>query len=181
MSRIGRQEINIPSAVEIKQEEKKLFVKGPKGELEIEIPEKMAVEKTDNILKLKLLADDRKNRSLYGLYRTLIYNMVIGVTEGFSKKLELVGTGYRVNLQGNKLNFSVGYSHPVIIEPPEGISFTVEGDKEVKVSGIKKSLVGQIAANLKKIRPPEPYKGKGIRYKGEFIKTKPGKQTKGSA
>lgn len=181
MSRIGKQAITILENVNVNLDNGKVLVKGQKGELNLNLPEKIEVEIKDKKIIVKSLGSDKKAKSLHGLYRTLINNMIIGVDKGFAKELELVGTGYRVKLEGVGLNISVGFSHPVKVEPPEGIKFELEGEKFIKVIGIDKILVGQIAANIRAIRKPEPYKGKGIRYKGEFVRRKAGKQVKGAS
>ncbi|AOZ72240.1 50S ribosomal protein L6 [Boudabousia tangfeifanii] len=178
MSRIGKLPVTIPAGVEVKLNGSELTVKGPKGQLVHNIPEPIEVSIEGNELTVKRPNDERKSRSLHGLTRTLIANMVTGVTEGFSKKLEIVGTGYRVVAKGKNLEFALGFSHPVPVEAPEGIEFTVEGPTKLTVSGIDKQQVGEVAANIRKIRKPEPYKGKGVRYAGEQVRRKVGKAGK---
>ena len=177
MSRIGRLPIDIPAGVEVKIEEgNKVTVKGPKGTLEKCLPVEMTIKQEDNQVVVTRPNDLKKMKSLHGLTRTLINNMVIGVTEGYVKNLEAVGVGYRFNVSGNTITISAGYSHPVKIEIPAGL--TVEGisNTEISIKGIDKCLVGEFAANVRKVREPEPYKGKGIRYKEEHIRRKEGKK-----
>lgn len=178
MSRIGQQSIKIPEGVEVDYRQSVLVVKGPKGELKQKIRPELKVEISQDKIKVSRKKNDRFSRSLHGLTRTLIANMITGVTESYSKVLKLVGTGYRVKKDGEKLVLSLGFSHPVIVEPIEGIQFEVEGDDTIKISGVDKGLVGQVTAKIRQIRPPEAYKGKGIRYQGEEVKRKPGKAGK---
>lgn len=178
MSRIGRLPITIPSGVEVNLDGRELRVKGAKGELNRTLAEGMTVEIEDGTLTVNRPNDEREYRSLHGLTRSLINNMIVGVTDGFTKKLEIVGTGYRVLAKGSDLEFALGYSHPVAVEAPEGISFTVEGANKLAVSGIDKQQVGEVAANIRKLRRPDPYKGKGVRYEGEQIRRKAGKAGK---
>ncbi|OKL46034.1 50S ribosomal protein L6 [Boudabousia marimammalium] len=178
MSRIGRLPVSIPAGVEIKLDDSVITVKGPKGELKHTIPTPIEVKVEDGTVLVSRPNDERTARSLHGLTRTLINNMVVGVTEGFQKKLEIVGTGYRVIAKGKNLEFALGFSHPVVVEAPEGIEFTVEGPTKLTVSGIDKQKVGEVAANIRKIRKPEPYKGKGVRYAGEQVRRKVGKAGK---
>lgn len=178
MSRVGQQPIKIPKGVEVDYHQSVLVVKGPKGELKQKIRPELKVEIDQDEVKLSRKKNDRFSRSLHGLTRTLIANMIMGVTEGYSKVLKLVGTGYRVKKEGEKLILSLGFSHLVTVKPIEGIEFEVEGDDTIKISGIDKGLVGEIAAKVRQIRPPEPYKGKGIRYQGEEVRRKPGKAGK---
>lgn len=178
MSRIGKIPVSIPAGVEVALEGATLTVKGPKGELTHQVPEQINVEIADNQIVVTRNGDDRLPRSLHGLTRTLIDNMIIGVTSGFEKKLEIVGTGYRAVAKGEAIEFALGFSHPVLVEPPAGIKFTVEGPTKITVSGISKQQVGEVAANIRKIRKPEPYKGKGIRYVGEHVRRKVGKAGK---
>ncbi|SFS02850.1 LSU ribosomal protein L6P [Agrococcus baldri] len=178
MSRIGRLPIDIPSGVEISVNDGVVTVKGPKGELTTRIAQPIEVEVADGQVQVTRPDDERESRSLHGLTRTLIANDIVGVTEGYSKSLEVVGTGYRVQAKGTGLEFALGFSHPVNIEPPAGITFAVEGNNKVTVSGISKQAVGEVAANLRKLRKPEPYKGKGVRYAGEQIRRKAGKAGK---
>ncbi|MFB9777375.1 50S ribosomal protein L6 [Brevibacterium otitidis] len=178
MSRIGKQPISVPSGVEININGPELDVKGPKGNLTVTIPEPITVKLEDGTLTVERPDDERESRALHGLTRTLVNNQIIGVTEGYSKQLEIVGTGYRVQAKGQNLEFALGYSHSITVEPPEGITFKVEGSNKVTVVGIDKQLVGETAANIRKLRKPEPYKGKGVRYAGEQIRRKVGKAGK---
>ena len=176
MSRIGRAPITIPAGVTVKVDENNLVqVKGPKGELARKIHQDMKINIEGNILTVTRPSDDKTHRSLHGLSRTLIHNMVVGVTEGFTKNLEIVGVGYRAAKQGKNLQLALGYSHPVIIEPPAGITLDAPSATAITVHGIDKELVGAVAANIRKWRQPEPYKGKGIKYVGEHIIRKEGK------
>ncbi|HCE60548.1 MULTISPECIES: 50S ribosomal protein L6 [Janibacter] len=178
MSRIGRLPVAIPSGVDIAIEGQTVKVKGPKGELQVNVTEPITVEKTEAGVEVSRPNDERESRSLHGLTRSLIHNMVIGVTEGYEKKLEIHGTGYRVVNKGGSLEFALGYSHPITIEAPEGISFNVENPTRFSVQGIDKQLVGETAAVIRKLRRPDPYKGKGVRYEGEHIRRKVGKAGK---
>lgn len=178
MSRIGQQPIKIPEGVSVDYRPPLLVVKGPKGELKQKIRPELKVEIEQGKIKISRKKNDKSNRSLHGLTRTLIANMIEGVTQGYSKVLKLVGTGYRVKKEGEKLVLSLGFSHPVTVESVEGIQFEVEGNDTIKVSGIDKQLVGQVAAKIRQIKPPEPYKGKGIRYQDEEVRRKPGKAGK---
>ena len=178
MSRIGRLPITVPSGVEVKIDGDTVAVKGPKGELSHVVASPIQVSLEEGTLTVTRPDDERESRSLHGLSRSLINNMVVGVTEGYEKKLEIHGTGYRVQNKGNALEFALGYSHPVVIEAPEGISFTVENPTRFAVQGIDKQLVGETAANIRKLRRPDPYKGKGVRYEGEQIRRKVGKAGK---
>ena len=176
MSRIGRLPITVPAGVEVTIEGADVTVKGPKGTLSHTVPAPITVQRAeDGTLQVTRPNDERQSRSLHGLTRTLVANMVAGVTEGYTKKLEIVGTGYRVVAKGTDLEFALGFSHPVIIPAPSGISFTVETPTRFSVSGIDKQKVGEVAANLRKLRKPDPYKGKGVRYEGEVIRRKAGK------
>jgi large subunit ribosomal protein L6 len=176
MSRIGRLPITVPAGVDVTIDGADVTVKGPKGTLSHTVPAPITVEKAeDGTLKVTRPNDERMSRSLHGLTRTLVANMVAGVTEGYTKKLEIVGTGYRVIAKGSDLEFALGFSHPVVIPAPEGISFAVETPTRFSVSGIDKQKVGEVAANLRKLRKPDPYKGKGVRYEGEVIRRKAGK------
>lgn len=176
MSRIGRAPIEIPAGVTVKIEEvNKVTVKGPKGELFRELHPDMKITVEGNVLTVTRPSDDKEHRSLHGLTRTLINNMVIGVTEGFKKTLEINGVGYRAAKQGKNLNLSLGFSHPVIVEPPAGITLDAPSATSIVVSGIDKEAVGAIAAKIRSYRLPEPYKGKGIKYEGEHIRRKVGK------
>jgi len=177
MSKIGRIPIEIPEQVNIRIEDGRISVSGPKGELDFNLPSQVKVEKKGDKLVVSRESDEGKAKALHGTVRQHLANMIKGVSEGWAKTLEIVGTGYRASLEGEKLVLSVGFSHPVEVSPPEGIKFEVAGGK-IKVSGIDKVLVGQVAAKIRKIRPPDPYKGKGIRYEQEEIKLKPGKAAK---
>ena len=179
MSRIGRLPIPVPSGVDVAIDGQTVNVKGPKGQLSHTVAAPIAVERTeDGVLQVTRPDDERESRALHGLSRTLIANMITGVTEGYSKTLEIVGVGYRVQARGSDLEFALGFSHPVIVKAPEGISFTVEAPTRLRVTGIDKQQVGQVAANIRKLRKPDPYKGKGVRYQGEVIKRKVGKTGK---
>jgi large subunit ribosomal protein L6 len=175
MSRIGRLPITIPAGVEVTIEGSLVTVKGPKGTLTHTVAAPITIVQEDGTLKVSRPNDERDSRALHGLTRTLVANMVAGVTEGYTKKLEIVGTGYRVMAKGADLEFALGFSHPVVIPAPEGISFAVESPTRFSVSGIDKQQVGEVAANLRKLRKPDPYKGKGVRYEGEVIRRKAGK------
>lgn len=179
MSRIGRRSIPVPAGVEVAVEGRTVSVKGPRGELSHTIPEQIGIERDpDGALNVLRTGEDRQARSLHGLSRTLVANMVTGVTEGYRKTLEISGTGYRVTAKGQDLELSVGYSHTVPVTAPEGITFEVERPTLFHISGIDKQLVGEVAAKIRKIRPPEPYKGKGIRYSDEVVRRKAGKAGK---
>jgi large subunit ribosomal protein L6 len=180
MSRIGKLPIPVPSGVEVSLDSSVVTVKGPKGTLSHTVAAPITVQKDDEgQIAVARPDDERESRSLHGLTRTLIANMVTGVTDGYEKKLEIVGVGYRVLSKGpTQLEFQIGYSHPVVFDAPEGITFTVEGPTRFGVSGIDKQLVGEVAANIRKLRKPEPYKGKGIRYAGEQVRRKVGKAGK---
>jgi large subunit ribosomal protein L6 len=179
MSRIGRMPIDVPSGVDVAIEGQDVRVSGPKGELSLRVVSPIVVERAeDGTLAVSRPDDERQNRSLHGLTRTLIANMVTGVTAGFSKNLEIVGVGYRVQPKGDGIELALGYSHPIQVDAPEGIAFTVENPTRLTVSGIDKQKVGEVAANIRKLRKPEPYKGKGIRYAGEQIRRKVGKAGK---
>jgi large subunit ribosomal protein L6 len=179
MSRIGKLPIPVPSGVDISVDAGTVTVKGPKGTLSHRVANPIVVAQGDSGEVLVSRPDDeRTSRALHGLTRSLIANMVTGVTQGYEKKLEIVGTGYRVQARGQSLEFALGYSHPITVNPPEGISFTVEAPTRFSVSGIDKQQVGEVAANLRKLRKPDPYKGKGVRYAGEQIKRKVGKAGK---
>jgi len=180
MSRIGRLPVAVPATVQnVTIEGRTVTVSGPKGELTHEVPAPLTVERAeDGSIVVGRPDEERENKALHGLTRTLINNIVLGVTEGFTKKLEIVGTGYRVAAKGSDLEFALGFSHPVIVKAPEGISFTVESPTKFSVSGISKQQVGEVAANIRKIRKPEPYKGKGVRYADEVVLRKAGKAGK---
>jgi large subunit ribosomal protein L6 len=170
--------IDVPTGVKVGYDQRVVTVKGPKGELSLRCAEPIDVKVEGASVSVTRPNDDKRSKQLHGLTRTLIANMVLGVTTGFSKQLDIVGVGYRAQAQGKKLNVSVGYSHPVIVEPPEGIDIKVEGTTKIVVSGADKQMVGQLAAQIRAIRPPEPYKGKGIRYAGERVRRKLGKAGK---
>jgi large subunit ribosomal protein L6 len=179
MSRIGKLPITIPSGVDIAIAGQDVTVKGPKGTLSHTVVEPLTVERSEaGEVLVNRPDDERLSKSLHGLTRTLVANMVTGVTDGYEKKLEIVGVGYRVLAKGKNLEFAVGYSHSVVVTPPDGISFVVESPTKFSVAGIDKQQVGQVAANIRKIRKPEPYKGKGIRYAGEHVRRKVGKAGK---
>jgi large subunit ribosomal protein L6 len=176
MSRIGKLPVEIPSSVEVQLERGHVRVKGPKGQLEQTVSPDLILEREDSRLVVKRPTDRKDHRALHGLTRTLINNMVIGVTEGFEKRLEIQGVGYRAQMRGNGLELALGYSHPVRVDAPEGIEFEVPLPTQVIVRGIDKQVVGETAARIRKSRPPEPYKGKGIRYAGEHVARKVGKR-----
>jgi large subunit ribosomal protein L6 len=179
MSRIGRLPITIPSGVDVAIDGATVTVKGPKGQLALDVAEPITVDRTeDGTLQVSRPDDERESRARHGLTRSLIANMVEGVTTGYTKKLEIHGTGYRVVAKGSDLEFALGYSHPILIKAPEGITFQVENPTRFSVSGIDKQQVGEIAANIRKLRKPDPYKGKGVRYEGEHIRRKVGKAGK---
>ena len=178
MSRIGKKPVQIPAGVEVAVDGNKVIVKGPKGTLEQDFYEKLTVSVEGSELVVTRPDDERETRARHGLTRALIHNMVVGVSEGYVKGLELAGVGYRVQQKGRDLEFSLGYSHPVIVEQPEGITFEVPDNTHVNVKGINKQQVGQVAAEIRAKRPPEPYKGKGIHYVGEYIRRKLGKAAK---
>ncbi|WP_309647395.1 MULTISPECIES: 50S ribosomal protein L6 [Nocardioides] len=179
MSRIGKLPIPVPSGVDVAIDAAHVTVKGPKGTLSHTIAAPITIERNDDVLDVKRPDDERQSRALHGLTRTLISNMVVGVTEGYEKKLEIVGVGYRVLSKGpTQLEFQLGYSHSIVFDAPEGITFNVESQTKLGVAGIDKQLVGEVAANIRKLRKPEPYKGKGVRYAGEQIRRKVGKAGK---
>ncbi len=176
MSRIGNKPIEIPAGVEVTiKEGNEVTVKGPKGELTQKFHPDLIIEKEDNVIRVKRPNDSSFMRAIHGTTRALLANMVKGVTEGFTVELEIHGIGYKAAMKGKTLELQLGYSHPIIYEPPEGIQISVEGNTNIKVSGIDKQLVGQVAAEIREFRKPDPYKGKGVRYKGEQLKLKPGK------
>jgi len=177
MSRVGEMPITVPSGVTVSIKKDQVTVTGPKGELSRAISPDIAIDQQDNTLTVSRPSDNKEHRSLHGLTRSLVANMVEGVSSGFDKYLEIVGVGYRAEKTGDKLTFRVGYSHLVEVSPLPGVSFAVEGNR-VKVSGIDKEVVGEMAARIRKIRPPDSYKGKGIRYAGEIVRLKPGKAGK---
>jgi large subunit ribosomal protein L6 len=176
VSRIGRRPIELPDGVNVAIDPGRVMVSGPLGELRQQVPLRMQIDKEDGTLVVKRPTDRGDDRALHGLTRTLVANMVEGVTKGFEKRLQIQGVGYRAALRGTSLELNVGFSHPVVIEPPRGISFEVPTPTEVTVKGIDKQQVGEIAAQVRKVRPPEPYKGKGIRYEGEYVRRKVGKR-----
>ena len=178
MSRIGKNPVSIPSGVEAKIDGQHVEVKGPKGTLSLDVPEPITVVLEGSEIKVSRPDDNRRSRALHGLSRSLINNMVIGVSEGYTIKMEIFGVGYRVQAKGKGLEFSLGYSHTIPIEPPEGVTFAVDGTTKFSISGIDKQKVGQIAANIRRLRKDAPYKGKGIRYEGEQIRRKVGKTGK---
>ncbi len=179
MSRIGRLPIPVPSGVDVTLDGRAVTVKGPKGTLNHTVAEPLEIVRTeDGTLQVNRPNDERANRALHGLSRTLVANMVIGVTDGYTKVLEIVGTGYRVVAKGSDLEFALGFSHPVVVRAPEGITFSVETPTRFSVSGVDKQKVGEVAATIRKLRKPDPYKGKGVRYQGEQIKRKAGKAGK---
>ena len=178
MSRIGKLPVIIPDGVEVTVQDQTVTAKGPLGTESVTVRSEIKVEKVENTVVLTRESDDRKSRSLHGLSRTLVANVVNGVKTGFSKSLEIVGVGYRASMQGNTLNLALGYSHPIDIVPPEGIKIAVEQNTKIKVSGPNKQTVGDIAALIRSKRPPEVYKGKGVRYEGEHIRRKAGKTGK---
>ena len=178
MSRIGRMPVTVPSGVSVAIDGQTVKVTGPKGELQHVVAEPIAVAQGESGLEVTRPDDERLSRSLHGLTRTLLNNMVLGVTDGYEKKLEIVGTGYRVMARGSNLEFALGYSHPITVEPPAGITFAVESQTKFSVQGIDKQQVGEVAANIRKLRKPDPYKGKGVRYAGEQIRRKAGKTGK---
>jgi large subunit ribosomal protein L6 len=176
MSRIGRRPIELPSTVAVSISPGRIQVNGPLGELSQQLPARMLVEQSGEELVVKRPTERGEDRALHGLTRSLVANMVEGVTKGFEKRLELQGVGYRAALKGQSLELSVGFSHPVTIEPRHGVSFEVPAPTQIVVKGIDKQAVGQLAAEIRKVRPPEPYKGKGIRYEGEYVRRKVGKR-----
>ncbi|MTD14396.1 50S ribosomal protein L6 [Nakamurella sp. YIM 132087] len=178
MSRIGKLPIPVPSGVDVTIDGSHVTVKGPKGTLSHTVVEPISVAKGDGTLEVTRPDDERDSKARHGLTRTLVNNMVIGVTTGYAKALEIQGTGYRVTAEGKDLVFALGFSHPVPVKAPEGISFVVETPTRFRVEGIDKQLVGEVAANIRRIRKPEPYKGKGVRYAGEVVRRKEGKKGK---
>jgi large subunit ribosomal protein L6 len=179
MSRIGKQPVPVPTGVDVTIDGQTVLVKGPKGSLNLAIAEPITVSRNDDgAIVVSRPNDERHNRSLHGLSRTLVSNLVTGVTQGYTTKMEIFGVGYRVQQRGANLEFALGYSHPVVIEAPEGITFAVESPTKFSVSGIDKQKVGQVSANIRRLRRPDPYKGKGVRYEGEQIRRKVGKTGK---
>jgi large subunit ribosomal protein L6 len=181
MSRIGRQPIELPGGVDVKIDGTHVSVKGPRGTLERSLHPEMKLVQEDGTIRVERPSDEAMHRSLHGLTRTLVANMVEGVTKGYEKRLEIVGVGYRASLRGQDLEIAAGFSHPVIVQRPEGVEFEVPQPTRITVRGNDKQAVGEIAAKIRKIRPPEPYKGKGIRYEGEHVRKKAGKAAKTSA
>ena len=178
MSRIGKKPIDIPQGVEVKIDGQEVTVKGPLGQESVTVRSEIKVEVKDNQILLTKTVDTRVADALYGLSRTLVANAVHGVKEGFEKKLEIQGVGYRANMEGKNLNLALGYSHPVIVEPPAGITISVEANTKISVKGTNKQTVGDVAAFIRSKRPPEVYKGKGVRYEGEYVRRKAGKAGK---
>lgn len=178
MSRVGKSPIPLPKGVELRREGTRVIVKGPKGELSQDISPDIQIEQQDGNIVLTRPTDQPRHKAMHGLTRALIANMVTGVSEGFSKQLEMLGVGYRAQMQGKDLVLAIGFSHPVTVPPPQNIEFEVDGTSKIIVKGINKEQVGQVAADVRKIRPPEPYKGKGIRYAGEYVRRKAGKAGK---
>jgi large subunit ribosomal protein L6 len=176
MSRIGKRPIEVPAGVTVSVDPGRVMVNGPLGTLQQQVPQRMKIEHENGSVTVTRPTERGDDRALHGLTRTLIANMVEGVTKGFEKRLELQGVGYRAAMQGTDLRLDVGYSHPVVLKAPQGISFEVPTPTEIVVKGIDKQQVGQIAAEVRKVRPPEPYKGKGIRYRGEYVRRKVGKR-----
>ena len=179
MSRIGKQPVPVPAGVDVVIDGQNVSVKGPKGTLGLAVAEPITVARSDDgTILISRPDDERRSRSLHGLSRTLVANLITGVTEGYTTKMEIFGVGYRVQQKGSNLEFALGYSHPVLIEAPEGITFAVESPTKFSVSGIDKQKVGQISSNIRRLRRPDPYKGKGVRYEGEQIRRKVGKTGK---
>ncbi|HOO76799.1 MAG TPA: 50S ribosomal protein L6 [bacterium] len=175
MSRVGNAPIEVPEKVSVEIAGNRVTVKGPKGEMSVSLPPVITVEQEGRKLVVKRHAEHKQARSYHGLYARLLANFIIGVSAGFQKKLEVIGVGYRVQLEGPKLVMQIGFSHPVVIDPPQGIKFEVDGNQKIIVSGCDKQVVGETAARIRRCRPPEPYKGKGIRYEGEWVRRKAGK------
>jgi large subunit ribosomal protein L6 len=178
MSRIGRMPVQIPAGVNVTINGRQVTVAGPKGELSLQVAEPIEVKQDDGVITVTRPSDEGKVRALHGLSRSLVANMVTGVTEGYRKTLEIVGVGYRVQARGSSVEFSLGFSHPVMVTPPDGVTLRVETPTRLVVEGIDKQQVGEVAANIRKLRKPDPYKGKGLRYSGEQIRRKVGKAGK---
>lgn len=178
MSRVGNAPIAVPNNVEVKIDGQHVEVKGPKGTMDLDMPEPISASVEDNQIVVARPNDHRNNRALHGLTRSLINNLVVGVTEGYKINMEIFGVGYRVQQKGKDLEFSLGYSHPILIEAPEGVTFSVDGNTKLAIEGTDKQQVGQIAANIRRLRKDDPYKGKGIRYEGEQVRRKVGKTGK---
>jgi large subunit ribosomal protein L6 len=181
MSRIGRRPIPIPKGVDVAQTDGAVNIKGPKGELAAVVHPDIKVEVEENRVIVRPTVDDKQHKALHGLWRAVLNNMIRGVTEGFEKRLEIVGVGYRAEMRGSKLQLQLGYSHPIVLVPPEGIKIEAPAPTTVAVSGIDRQLVGQVAAKIRSFRPPEPYKGKGIKYEGEYVRRKAGKAAAAAA
>lgn len=175
MSRIGNKSIQLPAGVTVAVQGGQVEITGSKGKLSVKLETGISVEVADNVVVVKRANDEIQTRANHGLVRSLIQNQVVGVTQGYKKTLKLIGTGYRATAKGQGISLALGFSHPVIVDPTPGITFTLEGNDTIHIAGIDKHLLGQVAANIRKLRPPEPYKGKGIRYSDEVVKTKPGK------
>jgi large subunit ribosomal protein L6 len=175
VSRVGKKPIPITSGVKVKQSGQTVTIVGPKGELSAEVHPKIGVEVKENTIRVSRGSDQKEHRALHGLWRALLANMIRGVTDGYTRKLELVGVGYRAEMKGKKLQLMLGYSHPIVFGPPEGIKIETPTQNNITVSGIDRQLVGQVAAKIRSFRPPEPYKGKGVKYEGEYIRRKAGK------
>lgn len=179
MSRVGQLPIEVPAGVDVKIDGSYVHVKGPKGELEWTFSPEMIIKQDDGVITVERPSDEPRHRALHGTTRSLINNMVVGVSKGFERILEIEGVGYRAEMSGDNMIVNVGFSHPVVVEPPEGISFDVDMKvRQIKIAGYDKQVVGQVAAEIRALRPPEPYKGKGIRYQGEYVRRKPGKAGK---
>ncbi len=178
MSRVGNKPVELPSGVDLKVDGQSVTVKGSKGELSRDFSERIGFDVSDGVVNVTRPDDTRESKALHGLSRSLLNNMVVGVSEGFAKELEIHGVGYRAALKGKSVELQVGFSHTVVVDPPEGVTLEVPEPTRIKVSGIDKETVGQVAANIRKVRPPEPYKGKGIRYTGEYVRRKAGKAGK---
>ncbi len=180
MSRVGRKPIDVAKGVTVSLKDRQINVKGPKGELSASVHPSIKVEIKDNQVQFVRKNDEKQNRALHGLWRALVQNMVTGVTEGFTKKLEIVGVGYRAEMKGKKLQLLLGYSHPILFGPPEGVKIEAPTQTSIMISGIDKQLVGLVAAKIRSFRPPEPYKGKGVKYEGEYVRRKAGKAAAGA-
>lgn len=178
MSRIGKLPVKVPSKVTVSVDKNNIIIKGPKGELSMPLSDELSMDHSNDVITFKTLNSSPSTKKLHGTYRATVANMIKGVTDGFERKLELQGVGYRCQVQGKSLILSVGFSHQVTIPAPQGINISVEANTKVTVNGISKELVGQVAANIRSVRPPEPYKGKGIRYEGEYVRKKAGKTGK---
>ena len=175
MSRVGRKPITIAAGVKVEKQERQVTVKGPKGQLTAAVHPSIGFEIKDNQILVSRQSDLKTDRALHGLWRALMQNMVLGVTQGYTKKLELVGVGYRAEMKGKKLQLLLGFSHPILFQPPEGVTLEAPTQTNIVISGIDKQLVGLVAAKIRSFRPPEPYKGKGVKYEGEYIRRKAGK------